>query len=326
MWAGHMPAPRRVELVDIPLDRAHVSARPDEPKVLVRPVLACLCGSDLLYFEGDYPEYRPRLGQSLHEMIARVEESQSDAWQPGDRVLALPEAHFGFYERFWVAADRLLRVPAELRPEHAVIAQPLGTVLFAVRKLPPLLGKTVLVLGQGPIGLLWSMVLRRLGARSILAVDPVPERRQAARAAGAAAAWDPQDERLQERVFEATGSTGPDLVVEAVGHRETVLREAIDWVRPGGTVLMFGVPCQTLDAFPLRTWFLKNVRLVASVDSRLHGDFGLAMQWIAEGRIDVEQLLTHRFALADVQEAFDLFASRRDGALKVLLDLEVLPA
>ena len=320
MFAGDFFARHQIRLVDIPLEEARVSAEPGEPRILFQPELACLCGSDLLFYEGDYPEYRPHVGQSLHEMVGRVLESESDRFQPGDRVLAVPYEHFGFYERYWVAASRA--IPVDPRPPlaQALMAQPLGTVIYALKKLADILDRDVAVMGQGPMGLLWTAALRNLGARHIIGVDPVSERREVSRRMGATEVLDPGEGNLAEAIADITDG-GADIVIEAVGHREQVLPQCIDACRSGGTVLFFGVPTETIDGVPMRRAFLKNLRIVTSVNPDFRRDFPLAMQWIAEKRLDVAPLLTHRYDLADIGSAFELFHARRDGAIKVLIDM-----
>ena len=321
MFAGDIHAPCQIRLVDIPLDAARVSASEDEPKILFRPTLACLCGSDLLFFEGDYPEYVPHVGQSLHEMIGVVEVSESPDWSPGDQVLCVPYDHYGFYERYWVAASRAVRVDPRPAPEAALVAQPLGTVIFALKKLPSVLDRDIVVLGQGPIGLLFTIALRNLGARTIITVDPIPQRRELSRRVGATESIDPGSEELAAVQRSVTGREGADVVIEAVGHREQVLNDAVACCGHGGTILFFGVPTRTIDGIEMQQLFLKNLKLITSVHPDFRRDFPLAMRWIAERRVDVAPLLTHRFPIEQIQRAYDLFHRKEDGVVKVLLDM-----
>ncbi len=320
MFAGDFFSPRKIRLVDIPLEEARVSAQPGEARVLFAPKLACLCGSDLLFYEGDYPEYRPHIGQSLHEMIGEVVESESDDFQPGELVLTVPYEHFGFYERYWVAASRVIPVDARRPQAEALMAQPLGTVIYALKKLPTVLDQDVAVMGQGPMGLLFTAALRNLGARHIIAVDPVAERREVSRSMGATEVLDPASDDVPAAIAELTGG-GADIVVEAVGHREQVLPQCIEACRSHGTVLFFGVPTETIDDVPMRRAFLNNLKIITSVNPDFRRDFPLAMRWIGEGRINVAPLITHSYRLSDIEPAFELFHNKRDGAVKVLIDM-----
>lgn len=310
-----MYAPRKVKLVDVP---EQTLQGPGE--ILFQPELACLCGSDLPYFDGDYQQLRPHVGQSLHEMIGRVVETTGDRFQVGDRVLCVPVDHFGFYERFRVSETRA--IPLDPRPTdaEALLAQPLGTVLFGMKKVPSVLDKDVVVLGQGPIGQLFNATLRNLGARRIIAVDLLQERLQVSTQMGATHTINASTQIVLQVVHNITGGEMADLVVEAIGHREHCLNDAFHLVRPEGDILLFGLLPNDLGPLQWMTLMAKNASLHTSLGPSFERDFPLAMQWIAEGRIDVTPCVTHRLPVGQIQEAFDLFAHRRDGAIKVFLD------
>lgn len=315
MFAGHIYAPRKVKLVDVP---EQTLQGPGE--ILFQPELACLCGSDLPYFDGDYQDCRPQVGQSLHEMIGRVVETTGERFQVGDRVLCVPVEHFGFYERFRVSETRA--IPLDPRPTdaEALLAQPLGTVLFGMKKVPSVLDKDVVVLGQGPIGQLFNATLSNLGARRIIAVDPLADRLQVSSRMRSTHTVNAAQEDVHQVVQELTGGAMADLVVEAVGQREHRLDDAFRLVGHGGDILLFGLLPDDLGTLQWMTLLTKNASLHTSLAPSFERDFPLAMQWIAEGRIDVTPCITHRLPVDQIQEAFDLFAHRRDGAIKVFLD------
>ena len=98
MFAGHMPVPGQVELVDIP-EPELPSRDPDGPgQIIFQPTLACLCGSDLPFFQGS-DEFPILEGHSLHEMIGRVVATNGDRYQVGDEVLAVPLEQRGLWWR-----------------------------------------------------------------------------------------------------------------------------------------------------------------------------------------------------------------------------------
>lgn len=318
MFAGHMYAPRKVKLVEV---AEHSLADGNGGgEILFQPELACLCGSDLLYFEGDYFEHMPQIGQSLHEIIGRVVDTTGSKFQRGDRVLCVPIEHYGFYERFRVSEARA--IPLDPRPpeDQALLAQPLGTVLFGLKKLGNILDKDVVVLGQGPIGQLFNLALRNLGAREIIGVDILDDRLQVSPRTGATATVNAARQNLLETVRDITRGGLADIVVEAVGHREQRLNDCFQLVRYGGDILFFGVPRKQIDEVHWRVMFDKNASVHTSIGPSFERDFPLAMRWIAEQRVDVTPVITHRLPVAEIQEAFDLFADRRDGALKVFVD------
>ena len=166
MLAGHIYEPRKIRLVDVPepvLSRA--SADPGhEGEIIFQPQLGCLCGSDLPYFDPQDPEYPGEVGQSLHEIIGTVTETNGTRFRAGDRVLCVPIQHFGLFERFRVSQLRAIPLDTRAPDEQALLAQPLGTAICAMRKLPAVMGLNVAVVGQGPMGLLFCSLLRNLGA------------------------------------------------------------------------------------------------------------------------------------------------------------------
>lgn len=310
-----MYAPRKVKLVE-----THDQQLEGDDEILFQPELACLCGSDLLYFEGDYHEHQPEIGQSLHEMIGRVVDTSGSKFKVGDRVLCVPVEHYGFFERFRVSETRA--IPLDSRPpeDEGLISQPLGTILYGLKKVPAILDKDVVVLGQGPIGQLFCGALRNLGAREIIAVDVLDDRLTISPRMGATATINADREKIVDRVREITGGELADVVVEAVGHREHRINDCFNLVRHGGDILFFGVPREKMDDVHWRIIFDKNASIHTSIGPCFERDFPLAMRWIAERRIDVRPVITHRMPLDQIQEAFDLFSERRDGSLKVLVD------
>jgi threonine dehydrogenase-like Zn-dependent dehydrogenase len=253
-------------------------------------------------------------------MIGTVVDTNGKRFVPGDRVLCVPVEHFGLQQRYRVSECRAIPVDPRPAADQAVIAQPLGTVLAALRKLPNLLDWNVVVVGQGPMGLLFDGVLRNVGARQIIGIDPESYRLDAGQRMGATAVINPRESDPVEAVRELTNGRMADLVVEAVGHREQVLNMCTTLCRDHGTILFFGVPPETVDGIRLFELFWKNIKIQTSVGPDFEKDFSLAMRWIAERRIDVSPLITHRLPLAEIQHAFDIFFNHRDGALKVFLD------
>lgn len=315
MFAGNIYAPGKIRLIDAP------PAKLDAPgQIIFKPELACLCGSDLLYFEADYPEYPPVVGHSLHEMIGCVVETNGTRFKPGERVLCVPMNQEGLYERFTVSEARA--IPLDTRPpeEEALLAQPLGTVIYALKKLPSLIDLDVAIVGQGPIGQMFTAVVRNLGARQVIALDKLESRLATSPKMGATACIDVSRENPVTAVERLTDGAMADVVIEAVGHREQALSQCIDLARRGGRILYFGVPEEKLDRVPWRALMVKNLTVHCSINPDFARDFPLAMRWIAEKRIDLRPVITHRYPLEKIQEAFELFHQRREGCLKVFID------
>jgi len=319
--AGKIFAPQRVELIDVP--EPQLGPRPADGQageIIFQPHTACLCGSDIPYFEMGYPECQPEVGHSLHEMIGTVVATNGSRFQPGDRVLCVPVHQCGLAERFVVSEQRAIPLDPRVPDDHAVIAQPLGTILYGLRKLPNLLDWNVVIVGQGAIGQLFCAAVRNLGARQIIAVDRLADRLKISPTMGATSVVNSSQTDPVQAIAERTDGHLADLVIEAVGHREQALDLCTSLCRKYGTILYFGVPPETIGEVRWLDLFRKNINVQTTVNPDFARDFPLAMRWIAEGRIDVSPVITHRFPLAQIQQAFEMYHQRLDGSLKVFVD------
>jgi threonine dehydrogenase-like Zn-dependent dehydrogenase len=315
--AGLIDAPGSIRLVDFPEPKLEATGQ-----IIFQPETTCLCGSDLPFFDGqaEWGPYPQKVGHSLHEMIGTVVESSGQRFRPGDRVLAVPLEQMGLFERFVVNEARAIPLDPRKPPEHTVLAQPLGTVIYALKKVPQIHDKDVAVVGQGPIGQIFCAVLRNLGARKIIAIDRLSSRLEMSPKMGATDVICTDEDDAVDAVRQITEDKMPDLVIEAVGHQNQAMNLCIDLCSQGGRILYFGVPPEKIDGVRWRDLFFKNATVHTSVNPEFSRDFPLAMRWIAEGRIDLSPLVTHRFHLAEIQQAFETFRDKRDGALKVLVD------
>jgi threonine dehydrogenase-like Zn-dependent dehydrogenase len=326
MRAAQIVAPRRVELVDIP-EPDLKEAKPGMIKV--RLERACLCGSDSPFFAYDFEEtaYPLRPGLSIHECLGTVVESTSTRFREGDFVLALPNEHQGGLCEYFCVPDALaIHLPREGVPlEQILMTQPLGTVIWACQKLGNLLDKDVVIVGQGPMGLLFSHMLSNLGARHIITLDKLDYRLEASRKMRATHTINVEREDPVAAVQEITHGKMADLVVEVVGHGVNTLDLCLNLVRRLGTVLFFGVPDVEVEPnFPMLNFFRKNINLISSVGPDVVPNFSLARDMIAQGRINVSPLISHVLPFQDIQKAYELFVNRKDGAIKVVLNYDTL--
>jgi alcohol dehydrogenase len=186
------------------------------------------------------------------------------------------------------------------------------------------IGDTVVVFAQGPIGLCATVGARLRGASRIIAVDGVAERLAMARQLGADVTVDYHTEDPVARVLELTGGRGADVAIEALGTQAT-FESCLRSLRPGGTLSSLGVYSGKvelpLDAFAAG---LGDHRIVTTLcpggKERMRRLLGV----VASGRADLRPLVTHRFPLDRIEEAYDLFGHQRDGVMKVAI--EVAPA
>ncbi len=302
---------------------------PKDGRVLVRTSLASICGSDLhIAYQGwgvtglPLPPGRPG-----HEGVGEVLDGGGTGFQAGQAVLTVPNIHESatFAEYQLLGPGNLVALPDTKPLTHLLMAQQLGTVIYGCRLLPPLRGKTVVVIGQGSVGLFHDFILRRLGAERIIAVDPIPARLQAAGNMGVDATVPKTGSAATDAVLDLTDGEGAGVVIDAVGSVETLnqsLAVAAEW----GRVAAFGLPTTPEPVpFDWASLFRKSLTLHA-----VHGaqdepglpDFRTAVDLIANGEIDMSPFVTHSFPLDRVGEAFDLADSKADGALKVSLTFD----
>ena len=308
-----------------------------------------ICGSDLhYYFEGrvgDYPVIEPLvLG---HEVAGRVVETGPEVAEVriGDHVAVDPsvpcrrcrycrsgsenlcsDMHFLgsarrrphtqgiFQELLTVPARQCHVVPPALSFEKAACGEPLAVCLHAVSLAGPVLGKHVLVTGSGPIGVLIAAAVRRAGAQSICVTDIVDKPLETAQEMGADdtvnVAADPDGvDRLR------AGHDGFDVCFEASGSG-AALTTCFDMAAPGGTIVQVGMFAEDAVGVPSSAMMGKELTYRGSF--RFHREFAWAIQYIVNGLIDLDPILTRTFPMSEASAAFD-FARDRGQSMKVHL-------
>ena len=324
---GRMAAGVVRELGRIECEEA-TAPEPTAGRVLVRTKLASICGSDLhIAYQGWSVTDLPLApGHPGHEGVGEVVDGGGTGFEPGEVVLTVPyiweSATFAEYQL--LRPENILALPDGKPLPHLLMAQQLGTVIFGCHRLPPLEGRTAVVLGQGSVGLFHDFILRRLGAERIIAVEPVPARLRAAWDMGVDEAIPDTGRAATAAVMDLTGGEGAGVVVDAVGSVET-LNQAIAMAGKGGRVAAFGLPpTMELVPFDWAAFFRKSLTMHA-----VHGaqetpglpDFRAAIGLIVRGEIDMSPFVTHDFPLSRIDQAFELADSKADGALKVSLTL-----
>jgi len=211
-----------------------------------------------------------------------------------------------------------LRIPEGVGDEEAVLLTdilPTGYLGAARADIRP--GSTVVVVGLGPVGIMALQCARLFGPARILAVDMVPERLARAERMGA----EPIDARVapgSQQVLAATGGRGAESVIEAIGADATVV-DAISCAATGGTVSVVGVNLTMDLAFPMGLVFLKSLTL-RTIFAPVPSTWSALVPLVQAGRFSLDETFTHHMGLSQAAEAYQLFDSRRDGVLKVLLD------
>ena len=181
------------------------------------------------------------------------------------------------------------------------------------------IGDTVAVFAQGPIGLCATAGAKLRGAARIIVVERSAERIAMAKRIGADDVVDPRSEDPVRAIRRLTGGRGVDVAIEALGTQET-FESSLRVLRPGGTLSSLGVYSGKL-SLPLDAFAagLGDYRIVTTLCPGGKERMRRLVETVASGRVDLRPLVTHRFKLDDIVQAYDLFASRRDGIIKVAI-------
>ena len=321
MKAAQIVAPRQFEIIDI--DLPEISTEP-AGTVLIKAHRSAICGTDMPNFALEHPaaDYPLAPGLSIHECIGVIAVSKSDRFKEGDEVLALPRGDCGLSEHFLSHEAVTVPLPKFDRKDCIVMSQPLGTVIWACRKLGNLLNQDTVVVGQGPMGLLAAHMLSNLGAKTIIGTDLLDYRLAVSKQMRATHTINASKNDPVALVEEITDGRMADLVVEMVGHQTATINQCLDLVKRGGTILAFGVPDDEIYDFRFSDFLRKNVCLISSIGPDVQNDFPLAMDLISQGRIDVSPIITHHLPFTEVQRAFELSLYKKDGAIKIILEYD----
>ena len=306
---------------------------PQKGQVMIRSEMASICGSDLhRVMMGALMEHQlpcPH-GYPGHEGIGMVVESHAEGISEGTHVLVFPNPTVGecFSEFQRVDGCYCLPLPSsDLPRSYLLMAQQLGTVIFAMKQFPrDVIGKTVAVIGQGSAGLFWTYLLKRAGAEKVIVSDLSNARLSMAKQYGADVCVNAQKEELKSAVNELTNGVGADYVVEAVGSSETLL-QSIDLVQMDGELHWFGLPEVDQNIpFSFYKFFhkrLKSASVYGAQDEPTSSSFKEALKLIHEKEIDVEPLLSHCFNIEDINKAMNLAHNPAEGeTLKVSITFD----
>jgi L-iditol 2-dehydrogenase len=324
--AGQLVEHGRFEVVEVD---APVAA---EGQVLLDSYRSSICGSDLhlVYKEGIYRGQHPAPpGWPGHEGIATVLESPSGDFKPGDRVLVAPPPPIArcFAQLQVVPAGSLVRLPDGSDPGLQVLAQQLGTVVFAMRRFWPggdgREAGSVAIFGAGAAGLLFTQLARIAGFEKIIVSDLTESRLALAARFGATTTVLAPGQSLAQAVLDETSGAGADLVIEAVG-LDSLRIECLEAVRGAGRVGYFGYPESNTgeSAWSFSRAWAKRVSLEVSTGAQHEpglASFREAVALIASGTVDTAPLAADVYPLAEIQDAFEAALERQGPKISVSL-------
>jgi threonine dehydrogenase-like Zn-dependent dehydrogenase len=218
------------------------------------------------------------------------------------------------------AMANLAPVPDGLTDEQVLMCPDIMSTGFAGAESANIkIGDTVVVFAQGPIGLCATAGAKLKGATTIIVVETIPERIEMAKRVGADIVIDFKKADPVDEIMRVTNGRGVDVAIEALGLQST-FESCLRVLKPGGTLSSLGVYADDL-TIPLAAFHagLGDHKIITSLCPGGKERMRRLMNVIASGRIDLEPLVTHRFRLEQIEEAYELFANQRDGVLKVAI-------
>ncbi len=321
MKAVRLTAPKHFEFIDIEQPQAI------DGQCLVKLEKVSVCGSDIRHHYGPIKEesaYPMDPGLPCHELAGVVLESRTDSIKEGQRVIVIPARGTGGLQQYVVSdPSRMIVLPEQGPLDEWLMCQPSGTVLYACRKRGSVLSKNVVIFGQGSIGLSFTMIVSRLGARNVIVVDPLDYRLEKSKLFGATHTINPDKENLDDAISELTGGLGADITVEAAGYPDT-LNLAFKHIKQFGTIIVFGVQADTFVPVEHNTWMNLQPTIIPTTGARSGDPIGQIQDIVAlreRGWCDPAPLLTHKMGFSEVQAAYDMYEQRQDNVIKVVMDL-----
>ena len=328
-------------------------ARPDPgpDEVIVRVTNSGICGTDLKIFTGAMPASYPVI--MGHEMTGEVVGGAGNTRvRQGDRVLVDPvlfcgvcfdcragrtnlcpnggvigrEFNGGFADYVLAPRSHVYPLPASIDSRTAPLIQVLTTVLHAQRRAdigqvphrgPAMNRQSVAVIGLGVSGQLHVQLAKARGAGPVIGITRSAWKRSVADRLGADLTAPTGDEAIRA-VKGATEGHGADVVIESTGMVASIA-DAIEMVRPGGTIVLFGIHTAGEGSLPFYQLYYKEPTVI-SARAAMADDFPEAIDLVARGCVTLSPLVTHVLPVTELAQALGMLKSDADGRMKIILE------
>lgn len=327
MKSLQIETPNHAHLIDCPIPT------PKTDEVLIRVKASGICGTDVHILRGEYIGQYPMIPGHEFSGVVEAVGAGVTRYQVGDRVAVEPNiacnncynclhnrqnfclnwqavgvTRPGGMAEYVVAPESAVFSIGDLEFERGAFVEPLSCVLHGIERAQIRLADKIALLGAGPIGILLLQAARLQGAARIDVAERNAARLDLARDCGAAATFQSLDD-LNRDVY--------DVVIDATG-AIPVMERSLDFVRPGGTVLLFGVPPSgqkmSLDAFEI---FHKGLKIVSSYTSVRNSYQAVAL--LQTGQIDTSGLISHRLPLSEFTHGVETIEQGKENVRKVML-------
>lgn len=310
-------------------------------QVLVRVTHSGVCGTDLHIFEGAIPVRHPLI--MGHEMIGEVVGGGDETLHLGDRVIVDPaiycgmclncragqtnlcpngslvgrDSDGGFADYLVAPRSHVYLLPDSIDSEVAPLIQPVTTCVHGQQRMKVFPGQSVAVIGLGVTGQVHLQVAKAWGAYPVIGITRSAYKRNLAEQLGADITISSGPDAVR-RVKDATGGHGADIVIECTGV-PAALAEAINMVRLGGTLLLFGITSATQAALPFYQLYYKELNVVNTRAAKGE-DYPPSIDLVARGALKLKPLVTHVIPLHDLEKAIGMLESDEDQRMKIILE------
>jgi L-iditol 2-dehydrogenase len=345
MHAGVYRGSRRVVAEEVPVPEIA------EGEVLIRVAASGICGTDVKKVSHGLVRPPQILGHEIAGTVVNVGAGVQQ-WSVGDRVVTFHHipcgtcfycdrklfsqcdqykkvgvtagfepngGGFAEYVRVmpWIVQRGMVRIPSHVAFEEAIFVEPVNTCLKAIHKARIVRDEVVCVIGQGPIGLLLTFLARNTGA-TVVTTDPLPFRREMSLRFGAIQSIDPAMNDPATEIRQYRGNIGADAVLLAAPDAKLVA-VALNIARPGGRVLLFAQndPVTRIE-FPAASVGIEEKEILGSYSASIDCQAESA-KLVFENRAFLRELISHRFSLDAIDEAFDVAAHPGENSLKVVV-------
>lgn len=322
---------------------------PGPHDVLVKVEKVGICGSDLHYFEsgriGDFVVEPPFvLGHEAAGTIVEIG-AEVETLQVGDRVALepnitcgrcehcrsghynlCPEVEFfatppidGTFQEFVThPANLCFRLPDAMSTVEGALIEPLAVGFHAAAQGDAKMGQTAVVFGSGCIGLVSLMALKAIGLSQVFVVDVMAARLAKATELGATSVLDASTQDVIAEVMSNTDGRGVDLVIETSG-TDIAMAQAVELTRPGGTIVPVGYSKSGNVTVPMSVAINKELRFQTVF--RYRHNYPIAIQAVADGRVNLAGIVTHEFAFDDIQRAMDESIADKATIVKAVMSV-----
>lgn len=323
---------------------------PDEHEVLVKVKAAGICGSDIHKMQNEWKYDLPMvMGHEFSGIIESVGVGVKKV-AVGDRVAIAPlipchdciycqsgkyqlcenytmigsHRYGGFEEYATVPEENVISIGENISFEEAAMIEPLAVAAHGVMGLNPKIGDTVAVFGLGTIGILTVQWLRLTGVKKIIGIDIDPNKIEEATKYGVTDTINSLKESLEERIFELTDDLGVDIAIECAGSKITE-EQCLLITKKGGLIGYQGIAYSDvlLHQKAFENIFRREYTISGfwnSYSAPFPGKEWIhSVEFIEQGKINLKDLISHRYQLVDIQKAFDLTVSREESYNKVMI-------